>query len=151
MNLDLQPLLAKAHSDGVQKFVVGAGIILDAKLLIVFRADDEDFLPGYAELPGGGVEEGETIVDALHREVKEETNLDIEKIVACTGSFDYTSGSGAKVRQFNFLVVPSNNVVRLNPKEHSRFEWHDIRDMNGISKLPISKEIQESIQEMAKI
>jgi len=149
MSIDLQPLVDKARANGVQKFVVGAGIILDAKLLIVFRVDDEDFLPGYAELPGGGLEKDETLIEALHREVKEETNLDIKTITACTGSFDYISGSGAKTRQFNFIVIPTTNDVILNPKEHSKFEWHYISDIRSISQLPMSKEILKSIEEMA--
>lgn len=36
---------------------------------------------GLYELPGGAVEAGENVYDALKREVKEETNLDVKRIV----------------------------------------------------------------------
>ena len=64
-------LITKAAKEGIEKFVVGTVVIKSNALLIVFRADHEDFLPGYAEIPGGGVDDGETLIDALYRETKE--------------------------------------------------------------------------------
>ena len=57
-------------------------IIENEKVLLSKQWDGYDF-------PGGGVEIGEEINDALKREVKEETGLDIEvgRIVACENSF----------------------------------------------------------------
>lgn len=48
---------------------------LRAKVLMMFRDD------GYISFPGGMVEKEESILDGLHREMKEEINLDLDKYV----------------------------------------------------------------------
>lgn len=59
---------------------------------------------------------------ALIREVKEETGLDVTAIHDYLGSFDYTSGSGKRSRQFNFAVdVAAARPVEL--QEHDAYAW----------------------------
>ena len=57
---------------------VSAAIIRDGKVLIVRRAR-KPALKLYT-LPGGAVEAGERLTDAVVREVREETTLDIEPV-----------------------------------------------------------------------
>jgi 8-oxo-dGTP diphosphatase len=57
---------------------VSAAIIRDGRVLIVRRAR-KPALSLYT-LPGGAVEVGESLVDAVVREVREETALDIEPV-----------------------------------------------------------------------
>lgn len=57
---------------------VSAAIIRDGKVLAVRRAR-KPALAHYT-LPGGGVETGETLHEAVRREVREETGLDIEPV-----------------------------------------------------------------------
>jgi len=114
--------------DDIQKVVVGA-IIQSAvsektELLLLERVAD-DFMGGLVELPSGGVDSGEDLVVALKREVREETGLVVESIERYVGSFDYTSGSGKKARQFNFVVTVQEEEVQLNPQEHQRYYWVD--------------------------
>jgi 8-oxo-dGTP pyrophosphatase MutT (NUDIX family) len=56
------------------------GIILvnsKAQVLLQLRSKDDYLYPNYWTLPGGRVEEGESVENALLREVKEELGLDI--------------------------------------------------------------------------
>jgi 8-oxo-dGTP diphosphatase len=57
---------------------VSAAIIRDGKVLIVRRARKPAL--GIYTLPGGGVETGETLSEAVKREVREETALTIEPV-----------------------------------------------------------------------
>jgi ADP-ribose pyrophosphatase YjhB (NUDIX family) len=57
---------------------VSAAIIRDGKVLIVRRARPPAY--GVFTLPGGGVEAGETLHEAIRREVREETALTIEPL-----------------------------------------------------------------------
>ena len=148
LSKDYRELLEKAHHDGIEKFVVGAAILKDKEVLIVFRSENEDFFPGYAEMPGGGVDTGETLIDALHRETKEETGLEIVEVSGYTGGFDYLSGSGKKTRQFNFLVRPATYHIILNPHEHSHFTWISLENLEQLIKLPMTSEIRKSIEEI---
>ncbi|MGH6683248.1 MAG: NUDIX hydrolase [Pseudolabrys sp.] len=57
---------------------VSAAIVRDGKVLVVRRARNPAF--NLYTLPGGAVEAGETLMQAVTREVREETALDIEPI-----------------------------------------------------------------------
>lgn len=58
------------------QLAVSAAIFRDGKVLLVRRARSPG--KGFHSLPGGRVEFGETLIEALHREVREETALKIE-------------------------------------------------------------------------
>lgn len=55
---------------------VGAVVVEDGSLLMIRRGREPS--RGKWSLPGGRVERGESLADALAREVREETGLDIE-------------------------------------------------------------------------
>ncbi|MET8779486.1 NUDIX domain-containing protein [Nocardia sp. NPDC004654] len=117
----LENLSLDAQRDGVQQLVVGAVVHYDGKVLLLQRPAD-DFMGGLWELPSGKVDPGETIDQALIREVKEETGLDITGIRGYLGEFDYQSGSGKKSRQFNFAVdVADPEPIQLT--EHDAYTW----------------------------
>lgn len=60
----------------VPQCAVGAVVMDKGKLLMVLR--DHDPLKGFWTLPGGRVESGESLREALVREVREETGIDID-------------------------------------------------------------------------
>jgi ADP-ribose pyrophosphatase YjhB (NUDIX family) len=57
---------------------VSAAIVRDGKVLLVRRARNPAL--GIYTLPGGGVETGETLMQAVTREVREETSLIVEPV-----------------------------------------------------------------------
>lgn len=64
------------HRLGKDHLVVSAVICAQNKILLVRRSPNDSY-PGMWEFPGGGVGhvEGETVVEALRREVLEETGI----------------------------------------------------------------------------
>lgn len=138
--------LEEAKKDGIEKFVVGAVISKDERLLILLRKPD-DFLGGIYELPGGGVEKGETIKEGLEREVKEETSFNVKNVNKYLGHFDYISEKGKKSRQFNFDVdVFDSSNIKLT--EHDDYKWikkEELRnyDVSDLTKLVIQKVFAE--------
>ncbi|MEI6627509.1 MAG: NUDIX hydrolase [bacterium] len=141
----LEELNIKLREDGVQKVVAGAVVYFhDGSILLLERAPKE-FKGGLVELPSGVVELGESIIDGLAREIKEETGLEISEIKRYIGSFDYQSSSGRKTRQFNFIVSVDSNDVRINPLEHSKF--YIVSPVSDkIQKLKISEKTRGIIQ-----
>ncbi|MEV4976870.1 NUDIX hydrolase [Streptomyces scopuliridis] len=129
----LGDLLYAADADGITKHVVGAVIAnAEGKVLLLHRAAD-DYLGGLWELPSGGVDAGETLTEALHREAAEETGLTVTTIGAYLGHFDYLSKSGKKTRQFNFTarVTHESDTVKLT--EHDAHLWADRTEQERVS------------------
>lgn len=74
---------------------VVAGVIEDGEgKVLLAKRPQRKHLGGKWEFPGGKVEENETAEQALHRELKEELNLDIE-IVQDLGCFPHSDDWGS--------------------------------------------------------
>lgn len=139
---DYMYLLEEGKEDEIEKNVVGAIIVdINGKILIMTRKTD-DFMGGIDELPSGNMEKNEDIITALTREVKEETNLELEKILYYVDSFDYKSGSGKNARQYNFAIKVKNtdNIILT---EHDAYSWEDLDEIMNNEK--ITKQVKDTI------
>lgn len=72
----------------------------------------------------GGIERDESSEDAVVREIKEETGLDVEEV------FDLSWGStykwkGEEFKEMNFIAFVNSDEVILN-EEYSKYDWLDI-------------------------
>ncbi|HEX8227484.1 MAG TPA: NUDIX hydrolase [Candidatus Saccharimonadales bacterium] len=114
----------QAQKDGITHISTGVAILRDGKILMARRAA-EDFLGGIYELPGGGVDEGESITGGAIREVKEETGLTVSKVITTFQGFDYSTDRKPAVRQVNFLIEAAPGEVVLDPNEHDEYVWVD--------------------------
>ncbi len=116
-------LIEGAKKDGITKFVAGACIANAAGQVLMLQRSVDEFLPEIWEIPSGGVEDGETLEQALIREVREETHLDVLRIGECLNTFDYISGSGRRARQFNFIVEVKDLAPLRLSSEHQEVAW----------------------------
>jgi bis(5'-nucleosidyl)-tetraphosphatase len=101
---------------------------------------------GY-EFPKGGVEDGETELDAVRREVSEETGLPIKKITNHNkkGKYDYSrmlpdrkeiSGQAYSL----YSVEVGEGDVIFDSHEHSSYQWLSYVDALNILSKPNQKE-----------
>ena len=81
---------------------IGAVIVQDEKILLIKRGSE----PGRGKwsIPGGVVELGETLEKAVVREVKEETNLDVE-VVRLIDAVDNILGDSHGKLRFHFVIL----------------------------------------------
>jgi 8-oxo-dGTP pyrophosphatase MutT (NUDIX family) len=105
---------------------------------IIFRRNDKRIeylllkrLPqknGFWQPVTGGVEEGETREEALHREIREETG--VKNTVAVIESLYYFEFSDPNPNQeyvYGVEVSPSEQIV-FDRKEHSEYRWCSFQD-----------------------
>ena len=127
-------LIRKGEQEGIVKNVVGAIILNEKNQVLIMSRKTYDFMGGIDELPSGNMEQGENIYEALVREVKEETNLDVVNVKSYIGSFDYISGSDKKARQYNF-VLDVKNIENIILTEHDKYNWLTIEEIRKSSKI----------------
>ena len=128
--VDEYAIREKAAKEGITHISTGVAIIRDGKVLLVRRSIN-DFLGGYYELPGGGVDYGETIEEAAMREIKEETGLLTSRVITTFKGFDYSTNKKPRVRQINLLIEVKPGEVKLS-NEHDDFLWAKEEDLNNI-------------------
>jgi len=96
---DLIKVVLEDYTSKRIKQRVAAVILKDSKILLLhrFKGSQE-----YYVLPGGGVEEDESIADALRREIKEETDLSLSELV--------------KIAEFENMGRLEHYFIAFNPK-----------------------------------
>lgn len=104
---------------------VCCGIIEEAGKFYAFRRGGGMKMPGKWEFPGGKVEAGEEPIAALHRELKEELNIEIEIIRPLNAvSHNYPDFS---IELIPFIVKISAGAITLN--EHDAIKLGSIEQL----------------------
>lgn len=120
----------QAAKDGVTHFATGVAVFKNGRLLVV-RRDISNSFGGHYELPGGKVDQGETIEQSAIRELYEETGLRVAKVLRVFSGMDYTTQTKPKVRQINFLAEAEAANVTLS-HEHDHYRWITQDDIAGL-------------------
>jgi len=102
-------------------------IEFNRRFLITARASDRSNFPDLWAFPGGKVEIGETVIQTIRREVKEETNLDLRDEVAFLDSYWFRRTVGLA-----FMVRAQHDRVRLS-EELTDHRW--IGSLSELSSL----------------
>ena len=119
----------------------------DNKYLIIQRSANDDYMPGFWDIPGGTIGFGEKIEDALIREITEETGLNIAtgKILFC---FGYISETIPDRHQFTLVYACDyiGGEIKLDPQEHQDFKWVTLEEMKNLPKIAFLEELFKYLQ-----
>jgi len=125
--------------------VVAAIIIDDNKILCVQRNINKyDYISKKYEFPGGKIEPGETEVNALIREIKEELCMDVlvqTKFMTITHEYpDF------KLTMHSYICAVED--AKLTLTEHVDFKWLDKNELKKLdwaaADVPIVLKLQKS-------
>lgn len=128
--------------------VVGAIIIQDGKILCCQRGGDRA-LANLWEFPGGKIEEGESKVDALKRELKEELKITVDIVEDeyefCRYEYDF-----GFVNLTTFICYLKSGEPQLT--EHLQIKWLKAKDIGSLEWAPadittVEKLVLENIGE----
>jgi DNA polymerase len=102
---------------------------LNDKILLVKRGTA--VFKGYWALPGGRVETGETVEQAVMREVKEETGLNIEILCKIGEYHENGVQEGIEYDYFPacFLVKPTEGKIKRQVEEIEKIELFNLKDI----------------------
>lgn len=126
--------------------VVAAVVRYESKFLTVQRGNSKFPYISYKwEFPGGKVEPGESCVDAIQREMREELNMTIinpQKLLKNNHSYpDFT------ISLQTFICTVESNELTLT--EHVDFRWLEAKELNELdwaaADIPIVLEIRKNI------
>jgi 8-oxo-dGTP diphosphatase len=112
---------------------VSAAIIRDGKVLIVRRVRPP--AGGLYTLPGGGVEPGETLFEAVMREVREETALEVEPVGIAGYREAIGRDAGGRVERHYVILPFAARWLAGDPvlnEELSEAMWLDPPDIAGL-------------------
>jgi 8-oxo-dGTP diphosphatase len=129
--------------EAVTKFFVAGHALIEHKnkYLVTRRSKLSSYMPLKWDIPGGIVEPGETLEEAIHREVNEETGLEIQiaRVI-----YVYSNRDQIPVRQtFQavYLCKFSQGEIRLNPSEHDSYKWLNYDNIASLDVIDFLREL----------
>ncbi|MBB6121063.1 NUDIX domain-containing protein [Nocardiopsis algeriensis] len=114
-------------SDG-RTYVAGAVIAApDGRIFAQRRSPHRKVFPHCWDIVGGHVEEGETMLEGLAREVAEETGWRLTEVLSELYRVDWDPGDGVTRREVDYLVRVEGDLSapQLEKDKHTEFMWVD--------------------------
>jgi mutator protein MutT len=127
-------------------------IIMRSRILLTVRGKPPS--EGMWGLPGGAVEVGETVEEALVREVREETGLDVRplKLVAVLDSVTKDDDDRVKYHYvlFEYLCEYLSGEVHAD-SDAVDTRWVPLADLDSVQVMPTTRRFIQKIMEQEKM
>ncbi|MGL4987140.1 MAG: (deoxy)nucleoside triphosphate pyrophosphohydrolase [Treponemataceae bacterium] len=108
-----------------------AGIAIKNSLFLIAKRNPEGDSGGKWEFPGGKVEEGENLPQALIREFQEEFNITIKVGTELAQTQFIHNNKNYFLHAFEIFISNEDNTFVLN--EHSEFKWASLAEIKTLS------------------
>jgi 8-oxo-dGTP diphosphatase len=120
-------------------------VIDDGKVLLTNREDFEVWC-----LPGGGVEEGESLAEAGVREAKEETGLDVE-LTRLVGVYSRLGGWVHDVHAVLYAARPVGGEMKTQPNETIEVAYFPFDQLPNEMLFGHKKRIRDAINDASGV
>ena len=128
---------------------VGAVIFINESVLLTRRGNDPG--KGKWSLPGGAVELGEGLLEALERELWEELSIKIE-IGGLVGVFDRIIHDRKNQVQYHYVLVDYWGwITKGHPKPASDVSEIQLVSLEKLEEFHIDRELKETILKARKL
>ncbi|MER6910111.1 NUDIX domain-containing protein [Streptomyces sp. NPDC000594] len=96
----------------------------DDRIFVQRRSADRQLFPGCWDVVGGAVEEGESLQDALRREIAEETGWRLRRVLARVAHEEWTA-NGVRHIESDYVVEVDGDLLApvLERDKHTEFAW----------------------------
>ena len=138
LNAELKPFqtprLNEEKKKEKTKNAVAVIVNNDNKILLLKRAGGENYwMPNKWSLVGGMIEKGETPEEAVKREIKEETGLEINDFIE---SFAIERHADSIETVFACRYEGDPTDIKLDTKENTKYGWYDVSEMEFLDTVP---------------
>lgn len=130
------------------KFLVVVVFLIEreGRVLMLRRSPTKDHAPGEWEPGSGRVESGEAPIEAVCREAREETGLDVD-VLEVVDTFHYYRGAAREEAiAIAFHCRAVGGELRLS-SEHDALEWVPV---DRIEDFPVSEPLRGSLARLAR-
>ena len=108
--------------------IVTTGILCDKELFLIIKRNENDKLyPGAWEFPGGHLEDNETLVDSLKRELKEEIGFFEDFHPLITNYYDEIKEKNGELihnLEIDFIINVDKSTIDVKlSDEHCDYKW----------------------------
>ena len=123
----------------------------------------ESFEEKFFAIPGGGLDKGETLEDAVYREIEEELGIKKQSLIFLGKSLkpviftfkeiklnrDGVEYKGSKRHFFGFRFVGSKNEIKLQENEVRAYKWVTYNNLKDY--LLFDNQLDETIEKIKEI
>lgn len=120
--------------------VVCAIIVRERRVLVTQRSESMQ-LPLKWEFPGGKIEESESELESIHREIMEELSIEIEITSSLTQSISYYGSTTIRLIPYLAKFI-SGQIILAEHKDYSWKTKDQLRDLDwAVADIPIVDEL----------
>jgi 8-oxo-dGTP pyrophosphatase MutT (NUDIX family) len=125
-------------------------IINDEKKILIMTRKNEVVYEDIWDIPGGKLEDNNSLYESIKREVKEETGLTLTKIISVISTSKFVGIVEDKPLIFrNIYLSKAEGEIHLSD-EHSEFKWISTEELDKFTFIP-DKDFQDALKLLPEV